>query len=293
MELRHLRYFVKTAEMLHFGRAAEALNIAQPALSQQIQQLEQEVGVLLFKRSRRSVALTRAGETFLREARRTLTQSELAALAAQRAERGEVGRIVIGFISSAAYTRFTKILRLFRNAYPGVQLLLDESTTEQQLRALRQSRIDLGVIRPPLEAATTEGLTMHTLIREHIVAVVSDYHPLAKAESIALEQLAGDAFITLPRRMIPGFYDQIIGVCRAAGFVPRIAHEARQIQTIVNLVAADLGVALAPASLRKAQRRGVRYIPLAGDAIWTELQLLHRSDDDNPIVQAFVECALA
>jgi DNA-binding transcriptional LysR family regulator len=272
MELRHLRYFVAVAEELHFGRAAARLNIAQPPLSQQIQQLEKELAVTLFMRTRRSVALTDAGSAFLREARRTLAQAEQAVRAAQRAARGETGRIVVGFISSATYTVFTDILRSFAMRHPGVEVVLEESTTEQQLRALAEGRIDIGFLRAPVEAA---GLTVSTLVREPVIAAVPAFHPLARAQSIALKKLAAEAFISLPRRMLPGFHDYLSAACMRAGFVPRVAHEAHQLQTVISLVAAGMGVALVPASLQKAQRRGVRYLDIAGTPLYAEIVAAH------------------
>jgi DNA-binding transcriptional LysR family regulator len=288
MELRHLRYFVAVAETLHFGKAARLLNIAQPPLSQQIRNLERELDVTLLTRTNRSVALTDAGVAFLREARRTLAQAEHAALAAQLAQRGDAGRIVVGFISSATYTVFTDIVRSFRVGHPNVDLVLDESTTEQQLRALADGRIDIGFLRPPFEQP---GLLCSTVVREPVVAALPDFHPLARTRSIALKQLAGEPFVSLPRRLIPGFHDQITAACRRAGFTPRVAQEALQVQTIVSLVAAGLGVALVPASVRKGQRKGVRYLDIAGTPLTAEIVAAHRAGTgaSGPL-KAFLEC---
>jgi DNA-binding transcriptional LysR family regulator len=286
MELRHLRYFVTVAELLHFGRAAERLNIAQPPLSQQIKQLENELGVTLFVRANRTVRLTSAGTVFLREAQRILAHAGHAAEAARQADRGELGRLVVGFISSATYTVFTDILRGFHANFPGVEVILDESTTEQQLRALADGQIDLGFLRPPISDRSFASLTV---VHEPIIAVVPDFHALARRGEIRLRELSGEAFISLPRRMIPGYFDQIVAACQQSGFTPRVSHEALQIQTIVNLVAAGMGVALVPASLRKAQRKGVRYLELTGSPLWADIEAVWRKDNASAPLRAFID----
>lgn len=293
MELRHLRYFVAVAEELHFGKAAARLNMAQPPLSQQIRQLEKELGVTLLTRNKRTVALTEAGRTFLTETRRTLAQAERAVHVVRQAERGEVGRLVIGFISSATYSVFPDILRSFRMRYPKIEVVLDESTTERQLQALHDNKIDLGFLRAPIEDKTLKFITV---VKEPIVAAVSDFHPLARvpAHAIELRQLAGEPFISLPRKLLPGYYDHIAQACRKAGFELRVAQEARQVHTIISLVAAGMGVALVPASLRKAQRKGVRFLDLLPPVtLQTEIDVAYRADNPSNVLRSFIEVVQA
>ena len=291
MELRHLRYFVAVAEELHFGRAAARLNMAQPPLSQQIRQLEKELGVLLLARNKHSVTLTEAGRIFLAETRRTLAQADRAVHVVRQAERGEVGHLVIGFISSATYSVFPDILRSFRMRYPQIEVVLDESTTERQLQALHDNKIDLGFLRAPIE---DKSLKLITVVSEPIVAAVSDFHPLARAHSIELRQLAGEPFISLPRKLLPGYYDYIAQACRKAGFELRIAQEALQVHTIISLVAAGMGVALVPASLRKAQRKGVRFLDLLPPiTLQTEIDVAYRADNRSNVLRSFIEVVQA
>ncbi len=286
MELRHLRYFVAVAEELHFGRAAARLNMAQPPLSQQIRQLEEELGVQLFLRDKRSVSLTEAGRTFLAETRKTLAQADRSVHVVRQAERGEIGRLVIGFISSATYSVFPDILRSFRMRYPKIEVVLDEATTERQLNSLRDNKMDIGFMRAPIE---DKSLTLISVVREPIVAAVPDFHPLAKMQAIDLRRLAGEPFISLPRKLLPGYYDQIAQACRKAGFELRVSQEARQVHTIISLVAAGMGVALVPASLRKAQRKGVRFLDLQPAALETEIHAAYRADNTSSVLRSFIE----
>ena len=291
MELRHLRYFVAVAEELHFGRAAARLNMAQPPLSQQIRQLEKEIKVTLFARNKRSVALTEAGRVFLAETRRTLAQADRSVYVVQQAERGEIGRLVIGFISSATYSVFPDILRSFRMRYPKIEVMLDESTTERQLQALHDNKIDIGFLRAPIE---DKSLNLITVVREPIVAAVTDFHPLAKAHAIELRLLAGEPFISLPRKLLPGYYDYIAQACRKAGFELRVSQEARQVHTIISLVAAGMGVALVPASLRKAQRKGVRFLDLQPPiTLSTGIDVAYRADNVSSVLKSFIDIVQA
>ncbi len=176
MELRHLRYFVAVAEELHFGRAAQRLQMAQPPLSQQIRQLEQELGVELLYRTKRTVRLTEAGLAFLHQARQILVQSEQAIEVAQRASRGEVGRLAIGFVGSATYSLLPTAVRSFRHQFPDVRLMLHEMTTSEQIEALHDDRIQVGFIRPPI---SDDKLSVETVLQESFVAVLPEAHPLA------------------------------------------------------------------------------------------------------------------
>ena len=257
MELRHLRYFVAVAETLHFGRAAARLNMSQPPLSRQIRQLENEFGVLLLERTKRRVELTDAGAMMLADARRLLADADGLAERARRAVTGEIGRLSLGFVSAADYSILPGLLRRYRAEYPAVTLELRELTTDVQLRELRDGRIDAGVVLAPIDEPSLSALM---LLEEPLVAALPAADPLAAGNGpLTARMLARRPFIMFPRHMAPGLHDAIARVCKDAGFVAQVAQEAIQMQTIVSLVAAGLGVALVPESIRALQRQGVVY----------------------------------
>ena len=289
MELRHLRYFVTVAEELHFGRAAKKLHISQPPLSMQIRALEAELGVMLFNRTQRSVALTQAGNALLGEARDILARVDQAVLMTRRVSRGEIGELAIGFISVADYNVLPVVLREFRRAFPLVNLTLRESTTDAQIRDLLAGRIDVGFVLPPINEPSLESLP---ILREPLIAALPDKHPLArKAGKLVLEKLKDAPFILFPRPYAPGLYDDVVSCCKAAGFSPRVEQEAIQMQTIVSLVSAELGVALIPASLTNLRRTGVTYKELKAGSPLTEVHLAWRRGDDLPALRVFVDVA--
>ena len=287
MELRHLRYFIAVAEELHFGRAAKRLVMSQPPLSQQIKLLEEEIGVVLLKRTKRQVLLTDAGKVFLDEARKSIAQAEQAVQAARRAARGEIGQLSVGFVSSAVYGKVPSIFSLMRSRYPGVSLLLQDLTSEEQVEALKVNRIDVGLIRPPV--ASAESLAMRVIWREALMIALPEANPLSRKEEIALGELAGESFIQIPRHVAPGFYDQCIQICARAGFSPRIVQEARTTPTIVSLIAGGMGVSILPASLRSLQRSGVVYRPLKTPAPTSDMAVIWRPVDESPTLHSFLE----
>ena len=287
MELRHLRYFIAVAEELHFGRAAKRLAMSQPPLSQQIKLLEEEIGVVLFLRTKRQVELTAAGEVFLGEARRTIAQAEHSIRAARRAARGEIGQLAVGFVSSAVYGQVPSIFRLMRNRYPEVSLLLQDLTREEQVEAVKANRIDVGLIRPPVLAA--ESLAMRVIWRETLMVALPEGNPLAAETEIAMEALAGESFIQIPRHVAPGFYDQCIRICAQAGFSPRIVQEARTTPTIVSLISCGMGVSILPSSLKSLQRSGVVYRPLQRPSPTTDMAVIWRPADESPTLRSFLK----
>jgi DNA-binding transcriptional LysR family regulator len=290
MELRHLRYFVALAEELHFGRAAEKLHISQPPLSMQIRALENELGVTLLKRTQRHVSLTQAGDALLGEARHILARVEQAVLTTKRAGRGEIGELAIGFISVADYNVLPAVLREFRRRFPLVNLTLREATSDAQIRDLAAGRIDVGFVLPPINEPSLESVP---ILREPLIVALPEKHPLArKRGKLALEKLKDAPFILFPRPNAPGLYDDVVSCCKAAGFSPRVEQEAIQMQTIVSLVSAELGVALIPASLTNLQRTGVTYKSLKDGSPLTEVHLVWRRGDDLPALRVFVDVAL-
>jgi DNA-binding transcriptional LysR family regulator len=285
MELRHLRYFMAVAEELHFGRAAERLHMAQPPLSQQIRQLEEELGFSLFHRTKRHVQLTEAGSLFLEGCHKIFEQLDQTIQSGLQASRGEIGKLAIGFVSSAAYNVLPPILQQFHQTFPAIQLTLRELTTDQQLQWLRQGRIDVGLVRPPIE---DDGFNVTTIFEEPLVVALPDRHPLAHQPYVSLRSLVNEPFILFPRFLAPGLYDQIISFCQQANFSPKVVQEAIQMQTIVSLVAADMGIALVPISLQNLQRTGVVYKTLQEPTPQAAIALIWRQSDTSPTVQRFL-----
>ncbi|MEH2232305.1 MAG: LysR family transcriptional regulator [Nostoc sp.] len=286
MELRHLRYFVTLAEELHFGRAAERLHIAQPPLSQQIRQLEAELGFELFHRTKRKVQLTEAGQVFLGEVEQIMRQLQQAIQVGRQTSRGEIGQLVVGFVSSAAYNILPIILRTFRSYVPGVSIELRELTTDQQLEWLREGRMDVGLLRPPVEE---NRFSCETIFQESLMVALPEAHLLASQSNVCLTSLANEPFILFPRILAPGLYDLIISLCQQAGFSPKVAQEAIQMQTIVSLVAAEMGVALVPASLQNLQRIGVIYKTVQEPTPKVAIAMIWRKNETSPTVLKLVE----
>jgi DNA-binding transcriptional LysR family regulator len=288
MELRHLRYFLAVAEELHFGRAAARLHIAQPPLSQQIRQLERELGYDLFLRTQRRVRLTEAGAAFQEEARALLERLEHAKAAAGRIARGEAGALGVGFVASATYALLPRLYRRFRERHPDVALALEEMSTAEQVDALRAGRIQLGLARPPVGDDT---LAAEPLADEPLVAALPARHPLAARRSLPLRALAHEAFVLFPRHPRPGWIDVVQGVCRAAGFRPAVAQEVLELSTAVTLVAAGVGVTLVPASAQALRLDGVAYRPLREPSPSTRLVALRRPDERKAVVDRFLDVA--
>ncbi|MBP0628016.1 LysR family transcriptional regulator [Cupriavidus sp. AcVe19-1a] len=298
MDLRQLRYFVTVAEELHFGRAAQRLSMTQPPLSQQIQALEEELGVPLFVRTRRSVALTPAGAQWLPEVRRVLADAAALPGLAQRLARGELGSLSLAFVSTADYGILPDLLRRFRARHPAVQLQLREATSDVQLEALLEGTIDAGLVIRPQLPAMPHGLAYLPLVSEPLVLAVPDgWRPpggLAQDGTVSLRDAASEPLIIFPRRSAPAFYDIITGYYAREGLVPAIAQEAIQMQTIVSLVSAGMGVALVPASLCNLRRTGVSYLALRESGPQIETGLAWRDGGSAgvaPVLRSFIEIA--
>ncbi|MCW6031285.1 LysR family transcriptional regulator [Pantoea sp. JK] len=272
VELRHLRYFIAVAEELHFGRAAQRLNISQPPLSQQIQQLEQEIGAQLFTRTNRSVQITPAGALFLQDARGILLQVEQAARRAARVHTGQEGELRIGFTSSAPFTGLVSdALYQFRQRWPEVHIQMQENNTRQQLAPLHDDRLDLGVMRnTPLPS----DLQHRVLLREPLCAVVHWAHPLADAESISIQALANEPFVFFDPQGGTALYGEILALLHRYQIKPFITQEVGEAMTILGLVATGLGVSILPASFRRARLADVVWIPLQENDAISEVWLV-------------------
>jgi DNA-binding transcriptional LysR family regulator len=291
MELRHLRYFVAVVEEGGFTKAAERVQIAQSPLSQQIRKLEGELGVQLLIRTSRTLEVTPAGAAFYERARSLLEAADDAADVARRIARGEAGRLSVGFTGSATYELFPALIRAYQVSRPGVTLNPQtEMFTGAQADALRARTIDVGVLRPPVFA---HGLVVETLRNEPIVAFLPSNHPLAAKREIQLSDLRQENFIAFPSAPTSNLRDVISAACERAGFTPMVRHVVADTATMVTLVAAGLGVALAPISLRHLGITGVVFRPLEPPAATVPLALAYREGDPSPLVRDFVETARA
>jgi len=289
-DLRQLRYFVTVAEELHFGRAALRLNMTQPPLSQAIQSLEAAMGTMLFVRTNRNVALSAAGVALLPEARRILLQAATLPSLAQRAAAGEIGRLSLAFISTADYSVLPSFLHDFRAALPNVQIELREATSDVQLEDLMEGRIDAGLLIPPLSDKAKVQLDYATVLSEPlVVAIPSGLKATRGKGSISLPKLGDMPLIIFPRRIAPALHDAILTCFHDAGLTPRIAQEAIQMQTIVGLVSAGMGIALVPQSVSNLKRPGVEYRSLAGKAPMVETGLAWRRDNRSPVLRTFLD----
>ena len=289
IELRPLRYFVAVAEEMHFGRAAARLHMTQPPLSQTIQALESQLGTPLFSRTRRSVALTAAGRALLPEAQRLLMQAESLPALVQRAAAGESGQLRLAFVSSADYSVLPIALREFRSAYPAVQIDLREATSDVQLEELAAGNIDLGILIPPVPDKLKTILDYFPVLTEPLVLALPADSKLATAtRKVSLKSFAGLPLIICPRRLAPALHDQILGCFREAGLTPSIEQEAIQMQTIVGLVAAGMGIALVPQSVSNLKRPGVEYRALKEASPLVEIGLAWRRDNTSPVLQSFL-----
>ncbi|MBI3369458.1 MAG: LysR family transcriptional regulator [Burkholderiales bacterium] len=291
IELRLWRQFTILAEELHFGRAAARLSMTQPPLSQAIQGLERELGVALFARTRRSVALTPAGAALLLPVRRLLAAADELPRTAQAAAAGQAGQLRLAFVSSIAYGPLPEWLRGFRQAHPEVSLQLREATLDVQLDAFDADEIDAGfVLHAP--GAVPAGFAAWTALSEPLVMALPQSHPAATQRGLRLARLANEPLLIFPRPIAPSLYDAVLASYRAQGATPRIAQEAIQMQTIVNLVSAGMGVAWVPQSVTRLQRPGVVYRAMPAAGLRCETSLIWR-EPALPVVQRFVAHVMA
>ena len=286
MDLKKLRYFIAVAEELHFNRAAKKLNITQPPLSQQIQNLEEELGVKLLERTKRQVRLTSAGTIFLEESRNMVSQLERSIKVTQLASQGKIGHLSIAFVDSAVGGMMVNVLKRFRERFPDVQLTLSEMTSAQQLKALHDGKIHVGFLRV---LDPSKHITSRLYTNETLVAVLPEMHPLALHPTVSLHSLADEPFILSPHHMGASFHDLIIDCCRQHGFQPHIVQEAVQMYTIVNLVAAGIGISIVPSSVSVFQRSDVVFRPFNEDTPRVPLYASWKTDMSETILTNFLE----
>ncbi len=287
IDIKHLRYFAMLSETLHFGRAAQRLHLSQPALSRQIAALEGELGVTLFERGTRAVALTAAGQRFAGDARALLAALEQAARNARAAALGEQGALSVGFTMCAAYSVVPGLARAYGAAFPAVALQIRELFPADLMTHLGDGKIDAAITFPIERMA---GIEVREIHREPLCAVLAADHRLAGVPIVDLAELAGDAFVQSPREVSPTLHDAIMGSCKRAGFEPQIRLEAQLQQTILTLVAEGVGVALVPQSMRRAQLEGIVFRPVT-DAPQIQLMLAWRAQNRNPCLPGLLGLA--
>jgi len=270
MDTRHVRAFLAVADEMHMGRAAERLAVNQPTLSRQVAALEREMGVPLFDRSHRRLALTPAGAEFVEGARGLVRRADTLVDCARRAQRGELGVLRVGFVQSATFEALPRLLAGFRRVCPDVEVRVTAMTTLSQKAALRDGTLDAGLLRPFFDEP---GIATRTLSRDPLVAALPAGHPLAGRDRLALADLADEEFVFYSRESGPAVHDRIVGHCLAAGFTPRITQDALDVQTIVALVAAGVGVSLLIAPTPHSDERAVVFRPLTDDLPSWEMAL--------------------
>ena len=296
MEIRQLRQFAAVADTLHFGRAAQRLNMTQPPLSQSIKALERELGSALFIRTKRSVSLSPFGIAWLAHVRVALAGVDALPETAHRLITGTAGRLSLSFVSTADYSLLPLLVRHFSTLYPEVEITLTEATSDVQITLLQEGSAHAGIIIAPKDGALPAALTYRRLLREKLVAAVpEDWITMGRlfpgAHGLAPQQVIETPLIIFPQPMAPSFYDLVLGYYRAHGAEPRIVQPAIQMQTIISLVSAGLGLALVPASLRHLARTGVRYLDLQGDAPVLETGLAWRRDETAPVLARLLNVA--
>lgn len=287
MELRHLRYFAAVAQYLNYSEASRRLHVAQPAISQTILDLEEELDVKLLLRTKRSVQLTAAGITFLREAEDILHRSTEARRLAQRAARGEMGNLGIGFFGTASAPILPGLVQSFRRSFPNVELRLFEMNPDQQLAAFEEGRIDLGFSRP-LPQDRRSDFEEEIVYIDQLVIALPMVHPLAKQKIIRLKSLASEPFVQFHRQGAPGLFDEVIGCCRRAGFSPRIVNEPNFMATVMTLVESGLGVSLIPWCVRTLNRPHVVVRPIAPKSARIPLCVAWPKSSHNPALEVFL-----
>lgn len=286
LELRHLWYFVAVAEELSFSRGAQRVGIAQPPLSQQIQRLEDSLGARLFDRSARRVQLTEAGKLLVPEARRLLADAAHAVQQIRRAGRGEIGTLCIGHWSSTLFSPLPVAVRRFRERFTGVTVRLRELYPPDDYDSIRTGAVDVAIMREP---QPMDGIAELPVLVEPLVAALPADHRLARRRAIPPGLLRDEPFVLFPREAVPGLHDKLLGLCRSAGFEPRVVQEVEAWHTIVSLVEAGIGVSLIPASFEGRRTGALVYRPLTGAQVQTTTSACWRAAGASRAAEAFLE----
>jgi DNA-binding transcriptional LysR family regulator len=296
MDVRRLRHFAAVAQTLHFGHAADGLGMSQPPLSQSIMALEREIGAPLFVRTKRSVALTPLGEQWLTHVRTVLDAVNALPEIAKRLRDGTAGHLAISFVSTADYSILPRLVRRYASLFPNVEISLTEATSDVQIATLLEGKGHVGLVIPPPNAAFPKPLSYLPLVTEPLIAAVPESWIIDgrlpfSAGQLSPEAVVGAPLILFPRQSAPAFHGLVTGYYAAHGGQARIVQEAIQMQTIISLVSAGMGIALVPASLRNLARTGVSYMDLGGTAPVLETGITWRSGDTTPTIERFVSVA--
>ena len=287
MELRHLRYFCAVAKELNIGRAASALHISQPPLTRQIQQLEEDLGVQLFKRSVKGMELTEAGRTLYVEAKNVLALVELATERTQRAAQGLIGRLDIGIFGSGIFDVVPRVLLRFRQAFPDVKIVLHTLDKAEQVEALRERRITAGFNRL---VPKYRGIASEVVMWERLMVCLREGSPLASRTTLSLRDLADQSFVLFPAVARPNFSDFIINQCQKHGFMPLVEQVVGDAVTGVALVASGFGACIVPASVMSFRASGVVYLPLEeSPPTMLDVSCLYREDDDSIVLRELLQ----
>lgn len=290
-EFRQLRYFLAVAEELSFTRAAQRLHISQPPLSQQIQALEQNLGVRLFDRDKRNVALTEPGRVLYEQARQILAKAEEARSQVTQAAAGFSGQLRLAYtVSVSFHPALPQSLLRFGGHAPKVRVQLHEMYTEPQFAALLAGQIDVGFVRDePQHEADARDLQLEVIDREPLMLALPSGHPLAGRGSLQLGEVAGEGFVIQPRELAATLYDRLVQLAAKADFHPRVCQQAQQLNGLIALVAAGMGLALVPASMQAVQLAGVSYVPLEDPDAYLLLAVASRNDNRSPVLTQFLD----
>lgn len=285
MDLRHLRYFIAVAEELHFGKAAKRLNISQPPLSQQIKQLERHLDITLFHRTNRKVELTEAGQTLYKSATKLIDDFKLAFEYTQNVAKGLVGELTLGFSGSVELRILPEIIKACRKYCPGITLQLIQLTTAEQIKALEDRSIDLGLLVPPV---SRQLISVEKIRSEDFLICLPENHHLAKMNKINIVDLKSENFIMTPKKSGIGYYDSINSIFEEAGFVPTVTQTANEQLTMVSLVAAGLGVVIVPNSTQSIKMDGIVYRELIKSSKKTT-SIAWNKENDRPVIHEFLK----
>ena len=286
MDLRQIRYFLALATELNYTRAASQLNISQPPLTRHIQQLEHTIGVTLFDRSTRGVALTQAGKIFLEEARKIVSLADQAVNKTKLAHIGQLGRLDIGIFGSSTISVIPTLLIELRKTHPDIIISLQNTTKTQQIEGVRDKHLDIGFNRV---FPTAPDLAVETVMIENLYVALHKDHPFADNQTVDVKDLVDQPFILFPNNVRPSFADNVIVLCSNAGFMPNVVHDVEDIFTAIALVSAGLGIAVVPESAISLSLPSVRYHLLDSIDAKVDLSCVYRPDNKSPALLAVLE----
>ena len=288
MDLRHLNYFLILAEELHFGRAAERLHISQPPLTRMIKQIENDLGVMLFERTKRTVILTSAGMELLRDAKQMVLQMETVKKRLTIHGKGETGTLKIGYVGAVMHGELPMLLSAFAKIFPHINLQFEEQPNHSLLHGLNNGTLDVAFVRTWLHP---QGLQEKLILKEPFVAVVPAKHRLGMKNKIAVKDLKNETFITFTRECGPTIFDSFLAICSHAGFTPHIVHHASQLNSVLRLVESGFGISLLPGNIELGYKLKLKFIPLENVRETVPLIMITRKENSNPALN-HLQCHL-